>query len=245
MNKKPESPLHVKLQTKCLEKCQHLISNPDKQIRLRIVECIREISKNLAIDYENDFLPMVHKIWSPMIQRFHYDDPVVKIRIIYLLFDFSVLCGEFLNRRFLNEFLKPKMCPFMYEQSKLSMNHDSTYVYTQVYKLQTSILTNIDKMCILYEIKDMDLEFLIEMVILNHLDKRQPKKLQNLALEALKNVSHIDSDIVWLVLHYILPFDEADKKDLAHSKFIKKKNTTNIYLSDEILESLFDIFKSI
>ena len=206
----------------------------------------------MAVEYENDFLPLIHKLWSPIVQRFNLDDLVVKIRIIYLLFDLSVLCGEFLHSRFVGEFLKPRLCAFMHEQSKLSSNQDAAYVYTQVFKLQVSILTNVDKMCILFEIKDLDLECIIETIVLNHLDKRQPKKLQMLAVDALQNMSLIDSDIVWLCLHYILPVEELGsdrgqkEASLSYSKFIKrKKNFSNIQFSDEILRLLFDLLQSI
>jgi hypothetical protein len=248
-------PLHVKLQALCLEKCQHFISNPDKQIRIRIIEVIRELSRNLATEHENEFLPLVHKLWPPLMQRFGLDDLIVKIRIIYLLFDLSVLCGDFINSRFVKEFIKPKLCHLMYEQSRLSMSHDSTYIYTNVFKLQVSILTNIDKMCILFDIKELDLEFIVERMILNHLDRRQPKRLQLLAVDALKNISFIDADIVWMCLHYTLPFEQyskfsnADQTDLEeirpdYSMFIKNKKL-NIQFSDDILQSLFSLLKSL
>ena len=241
--------MHVKLQVKCLEKCQHFISHPDKQIRLRVIEIIRELSKNLANEYENEFLPLVHKLWSPILQRFNYDDLVVKIRIIYLLFDLSVLCGDFLNDRFIKEFLKPRLAHFMHDQAKSSLNHDSTYIYTNIFKLQASILTNVDKMCILFDVKELDLEFIIEMIVLSYLDKRQPKKLLSLAIESLRNLSLIDSDVVWLSLHYVLPFKEHAIRDgqemkRKFSRFIKKKKL-NIQFNDETLKSLFTLFNSI
>ena len=249
--KKKEAPLHVKLQTKCLDKCQHLISNPDKQIRLRVIEIIRELCKNLAVDYENELLPLVHKLWSPIVQRFNFDDLIVKIRLVYLLFDLSVLCGDFLNSRFVKEFLKPRLCPFMLEQAKSSLTHDSTYIYTQIFKLQSSILTNIDKMCILFDVKEMDLEFIVETMVLSYLDKRQPKKLQSLAVEVLRNLSLIDSDIVWLCLHYVLPFESrqsyvGEDDNFKYSKFVpNRKNNFNLQFSDDVLKSLFELFRNI
>jgi hypothetical protein len=247
-------PLHVKLQTLCLDKCQHFVSNPDKQIRLRVIEVIRELSRNLATEHEDEFLPLVHKLWSPLMQRFNLDDLIIKVRIVYLLFDLSVLCGDFINSRFVKEFLKPRLCQFMFEQSRLSMNHDQTYIYTNIFKLQVSILTNIDKMCILFDIKDLDLEFIVERMILNHLDRRQPKRLQLLAVDALRNMALIDSDIVWMCLHFVLPFeefsrfckDQSDSDEIKpnYSMFIKNKKL-NIQLSDETLHSLSSLMQTL
>lgn len=232
---------HIKILLKCLRLCTNLVSHPSKEVRLYLVDLIRDLCKNLSQN-TNEFLPMVHKLWSPLCQRFNLDDYVVKSKIIYLLFDLSLLCGDFLGSRFIKEFL-PKLCLFMKQQSKISLNfsiNDPTYVYSQAYKLQTSILTNIDKMCILLDIKEIELEVVINDIVLTHLDKRQPKKLQILAVDSIKNCSLIDPDIIWLCLHYVLPFNNVDIK---HSSFIKPKYT--IQYNDEIFFDITNVFKNL
>lgn len=115
MTKKKNVPLHVKLQTRCLELCTHLISHPNRTIRLDVVELVRELAKNLA-EHTNDFLPLVHKLWSPMCQRFSLDtDLIVKSRILFALLDLCVLSGDFLTQRFVKEFM-PRLASFMRDQ---------------------------------------------------------------------------------------------------------------------------------
>lgn len=226
---------------KCLTLCTNLVSHPSKEVRLYLVDLIRDLCQNLSQN-TNEFLPMVHKLWSPLCQRFNLDDYIVKSKIIYLLFDLSLLCGDFLGSRFIKEFL-PKLSLFMKQQAKISLNsiiNDSTYIYSHAFKLQESILTNIDKMCILLDIKEVELEAVINDIILTHLDKRQPKKLQRLAVDSVKNCSLIDPDIVWLSLHYIIPFNNLD---IEHSSFIKSKY--NIQLSDELLIDVTNIYKNL
>ena len=258
---KEKIPLNIKLQSKCLTMCTHLIAHPFKQIRLYIIELIGELSKNL-VEYTNEFLPLVHKLWSTICQRFTYDDLIIKAKIVYLLFDLSVLCGDFISSRFSKEFL-PRLCFFMSDQAKLSLKSkggdlkkclsvdeeklneiDSTYIYSHSFKLQASILSNIDKMCILFEIKEVELENLIDSIILKYLDERQPVKLQLLALNAIKTCSLIDSDVVWLSLHYIIPFGQMENaSNLIYSKNVKLKYSFK--LRDDILADLIELFKSL
>jgi hypothetical protein len=225
----------------CLDKCQHLISNPDRRVRLRVIETIGELSRNLATEHENDFLPLVHKLWSPLMQRFALDDPVVKARIVRLLFELSVLCGDFISSRFVKEFLRPRLCAFMFEQARASAGQDATYAYTSVFKLQAAVLMHIDKMCILFDVKELDLEFVVERIVLGYLDRKQPRRLQALAVEGLRNLALIDPDVVWVCLHYVLPQFEGEEN---RSKFIKNKKL-GVVLSDETVQSLNGILKGI
>ncbi|CAF0854331.1 unnamed protein product [Brachionus calyciflorus] len=255
-------PLHVELQKRCLELCTHLISHPFRQVRIQIIDLARELSKNLA-EYTNEFLPLVHKLWSPICYRFSSDDLIVKSKIIQLLFDLSVLCSDFISSRFTREFL-PRLNSFMREQAKVSGRSskieggnlgDATYIYSHAFKLQCKILSNLDKMCVLFEIKEIELENLIDSCILVYLDKLQPKKLQLLALNACKSCALIDPDVVWLSLHYVLPFQNIlsnkfyldNEKDLLnnlnYSSDIKLKYNFN--LNEEIILSLLGLFSEI
>ena len=249
--------LHVKLQSKCLTICAHLISHPFKQVRLLVLDLIKELSRNLA-EHTNEFLPLVHKLWAPICQRFSYDDLIVKSKIVYLMFDLSVLCGEFISSRFCKEFL-PRLCSFMSEQAKISLKSsktasdsssaqtpgDPTYIYSHAFKLQYSILCNIDKMCILFDIKELELENVIESILVSCLDRRQPKRLQIQAASSIKNCALIDSDIVWLCLHYVLPFNQLESTNsVEYSKFVRLR-FSNIQFSDEIFLDLVDFFSTL
>ena len=240
-------PLHVKLQSKCMELCVHLVSHPFKQIRLDVIDLIAQLSRNLA-EHTDEFLPLVNNIWMPICQRFSLDDLVVKAKIIYLIFNLAVCCADFLSSRFCKEFL-PRLCAFMNEQARLSLKTsgaDTTYVYSHAFKLQCAVLENIDQMCVLFDIKEMELEHIIETSVFVYLDKRQPKKLQILALNFLRNCSLIDADLVWLVLHYIMPFASLNARNtdkLVYSNAIKHK--CELQMSEETLVCLKELFESL
>lgn len=258
-NKEASVPVHIKLQIKFLELCVNLISHPRKEIRLRVIDLVRELSINLA-EYSNQFLPLVHKLWSPICQRFTLDDLIVKAKIVSLLFDLSVLSGDFLSARFAKEFL-PRLCKFMSEQAKLSAAHhkDATYVYSHSFKLQCAILDNIDKLCIVLDLKQIELEMCIESTVLGYLDHKQPRKIQLLALNALKNCALIDADVVWLCLHYVIPFNTLRNIEPTEENNNQRTNWTHLksysspirlkfpsqQITNEILFSLLDLFCAI
>lgn len=235
------TPLHIKLQKKCMDLCVHLISHPSKQVRFNAIQSISEFSRSLAM-HENEFLPLVNNIWLPICQRFTLDDFIIKSKIVNLMFDLSVFCAEFLSSRFCKEFL-PRLCSFMTDQAKQSQKAsklDTTYIYSHAFKLQYAILTNLDKMCILFEIKELELENFIEKSILMYLDKQQPKKLQQAALNALRNCSLIDPDLVWLCLHYVIPFSSVKETNFVYSRDIKKKY--EFKFSEDTLDGLLSLF---
>lgn len=253
---KPEVPLHVRLQIRCLELCTHLISHPSREIRLKVIGLVRELSKNVA-EHTDQFLPMVHKLWSPICQRFSSDDLVVKARIVCALFDLCVLSGDFLAARFVQEFL-PRLCQFMREQSKQSISsatRNPTYVYSAAFKLQCTVLANIDKICVVIQITQLELELVLDAIVFTCLDRRQPKRLQSLALNALRHCALVDPDVVWLSLLRVIPFEansvafyqdferaQAAFKVASMRMFTPK---VNFEFNDEVLVSLFSLFNKI
>lgn len=135
----------------------------------------------------------------------------------------------------------------MADQAKISMRNstDPTYTYSHSFKLQQAILKNLDQMCVLFEVKELELEHLIESSILAYLDKRQPKKLQSAALRALENCALVDPDLVWLSMHYVIPFTSLNPTDehLVYSTEIKQKY--EYQMSKETLEGLIGVFKNL
>ena len=100
-------------------------------------------------------------------------------------------------------------------------------------------------MCILFDIKELELENVIESILVSCLDRRQPKRLQIQAASSIKNCALIDSDIVWLCLHYVLPFNQLESTNsVEYSKFVRLR-FSNIQLSEEIFLDLVDFFSTL
>ena len=155
-------PVEIKIQIKCLEICQHLISYPNRQICLLVIEIIKSFSLNLVyLNCKDELLPLLHKLWQPMMKQFcietsHLDNRIGNSGIVYrinicllkLLMNLIEISDTFLIKRLSEEFL-PVVVDFMRKQSKLSFNYkqrnDTTYVYSSAFKLQNIILKFIPK----------------------------------------------------------------------------------------------------
>jgi hypothetical protein len=200
---------HVKIQSQILDKCQHMISHPNEQLRLLTVDLIRNLALNLH-ENKTSLLPMVHKLWSPICKRFAHDkNAFIRTKIFNLVFNLSKISGDFIRDRFLRDLL-PYINEFMAKQSLASFNHkqrnDTTYTFTNEFKMQCEVLMRIHDMCIFMDIKQYALESVIENILLGYLDRHQPARLQELALRSLEVFAKFDPDLVWLCLHYIIPF---------------------------------------
>jgi len=254
-------PNEIKIQIKCLEICQHLISYPNRQICLLVIQMIKNFSLNLVnLNYKDDLLPLLHKLWNPMIKQFCIDTSVLDNRIgnggivyqiniclIKLLLNLIELSDTFLIKRFNEEFL-PIILDFMNKQSRISFNYkqrnDTTYIYSNSYKLQITILKFIPKIYLKEKLIDETrLELLIKSLIVPYLDKRQPIQLQNLSVEALKSFSLLNSDIIWLYIHLMVDFTELESS--YYSKIKIKLKYENLMIDSQIKTELFNIYQNI
>lgn len=239
VEKKPE--IHIQIQTKCLELCIHILSNPNKQICYYSLEIIEVISYNLIENNQNDLLPLIHKLWSPICALFKSDMINIKLKIVNLLFHLTKLCGDFLSARFIKELL-PKILDFMQKQALISIKHkatnDTTYIYSQAFKLQSIILSDLPYICNNIELSNMDLENLTRVSIIPYLDKHQPVSLQKSAIDALIYLAQSYSDIIWICLHYVVPAidDYSNRIKLCYS---------SIQLNDTIRNQLIDLFNNL
>ncbi|KAK3727050.1 hypothetical protein QZH41_012554, partial [Actinostola sp. cb2023] len=65
---KPEVPLHVKYATQVLEKCIHFLSSSCAALRVLVLDTVYCGVRALK-QYENDLLPMIHRLWPPIVNR--------------------------------------------------------------------------------------------------------------------------------------------------------------------------------
>jgi len=102
---------------------------------------LRILKKGLPIiaPFENQLLPFVHKLWSPMVQRFSPSQDVVVLRL-----SFELLCvtastsKSFIRRRCLEQVL-PSICQFIEKQANVTQKQRlrlffcSVFVYNSIF----------------------------------------------------------------------------------------------------------------
>ncbi|CAG9859979.1 unnamed protein product [Phyllotreta striolata] len=190
--KKPDPPLEIKLAVAILKRSLHFLPSKDKQRKLLVLEILAD-GLELIRDWEDELLPIIHLIWSPLVQRFKdYNDPVTINYSFQLLVTMARLSKEFIRMRTVKEVL-PHILEFLEGSSKSSYLKDkgSAYRYSQIYKLQIKILENLAMVVINLDVDDTTFSKVSSCVYL-YLSNKQPIPLQEAAIKCLKVIAKFD-----------------------------------------------------
>lgn len=97
--KKPEPPQHIKLTSAILRRTLHFLPSKSKEIKILSLEILKN-GLEVVRDYEDELLPIVHQIWSPLVNRFKTDDdPLIFNLSFQLLIILARLSKEFIRSR--------------------------------------------------------------------------------------------------------------------------------------------------
>ncbi|XP_064079080.1 TELO2-interacting protein 1 homolog [Macrobrachium nipponense] len=201
---KTEAPVYVKHVVEVLEKCSHLLYVQDRKLKLLILEVIRAGSDALA-KWENERLPVFHKLWKPLVLRLKDVDFIVMMRSFDVLTVMAVSSGDFLRRRIIKEIF-PVIFSFLKSQGSVSLSKtkDSGYYMTTAYRAQYSVLKHLPNLLKALNLGVLETSELLNVMMI-YLDTRQPQKLLDFAIVVVKEVVKTHPQHVWLVLAYQQP----------------------------------------
>ncbi|KAJ8959272.1 hypothetical protein NQ314_006300 [Rhamnusium bicolor] len=165
--KKPDPPLHIKLTVAILKRSLHFLPSKDRTRKLLVLNILSD-GLEIIKDWEDELLPIVHQIWSPLVQRFkEFDDPLI---INYKL----------LNKLSQESYLKDK---------------GSAYRYSQAYKLQLMILENFGRILVDLDVLEEKLNEAMDSGF-NYISDKQPIPLQAACIEFFKVLANYDPEMV-------------------------------------------------
>ncbi|XP_025082798.1 TELO2-interacting protein 1 homolog isoform X2 [Pomacea canaliculata] len=191
----PEVPPHIKAVKKVLLRAKNLLALNNPRMVLLAVDVVTQGCIDLA-DHENELLPMIHKVWEPLKQRFCDHNKLIVIKAVKALHTMCSLCGDFIRKRVEKDIL-PTLLHFLLKQSATSEGSGSAYQYTLDYKLQKTLLTTLGDIAYMMELDGVALEQVIDSCQ-PYLNERQPQKLQELFSNI--GVSNVFSKNVGLLL---------------------------------------------
>ncbi|KAK9721937.1 hypothetical protein QE152_g19937 [Popillia japonica] len=212
--KKPEPPQHIKLTSAILRRTLHFLPSKSKEIKILSLEILKN-GLEVVRDYEDELLPIVHQIWSPLVNRFKTDDdPLIFNLSFQLLIILARLSKEFIRSRTVNDVL-PSILDNLAKLSKQSYLKDrgSAYRYTQTYKLQTTLLEHFARIIIDLELSDEHIQNCMKVVMV-YLSDKQPLLLRTLSLEFFKTLRIYDVNLVKTAL-------ENEEKSVENEKNIQ------------------------
>lgn len=97
--KKPQPPEHIKLTVLILQRTLHFLPSKSKETKILSLEILRN-GLEVIKDWEDELLPIVHQIWSPLVNRFKEDnDPLIFNLSFQLLITLARLAKDFIRSR--------------------------------------------------------------------------------------------------------------------------------------------------
>ncbi|XP_067301617.1 TELO2-interacting protein 1 homolog [Pseudorasbora parva] len=195
---KKELPLHIQIAKDVMERCLHLLSDPNLRIRLKVLD-ILELCVCVLCEREDELLPMVHRCWPALLPRLTNDDPLAVPRAFKVLCVLGESCGDFLRKRVSKEVL-PRLTSSLMKQAEISARSGPVYTQTLAYKLQLAVLQGLGPLCVKLDLMEADLDRVID-ACLPYLSCRQPIKLQEACLGVFRSLMELDADMCWFTLN--------------------------------------------
>ncbi|KAM8755102.1 TELO2-interacting protein 1 homolog isoform 1-T1 [Acanthopagrus schlegelii] len=195
---KAELPSHLSITKDVMERCIHLLSDPNLRVRLKILDVL-ELCVCVLSERENELLPMAHRCWPALVQRLTADDPLAVLRAFRVLCTLGETCGDFLRRRVSKEIL-PKLSSSLARQAPISAKAGPVYTHTLAYKLQLAVLQGLGSLCQRLDLGEADLDAVCE-ASLPYLSCRQPIRLQEASLSVFRHLIQVDPDALWFTLN--------------------------------------------
>uniref|UniRef100_A0A8C1HUF6 TELO2-interacting protein 1 homolog n=1 Tax=Cyprinus carpio carpio TaxID=630221 RepID=A0A8C1HUF6_CYPCA len=191
-------PLHIQIAKDVMERCIHLLSDPNLGIRLKVLD-ILELCVCVLCEREDELLPMVHRCWPALLHRLTKDDPLAVPRAFKVLCVLGESCGDFLRTRLSKEVL-PHLTSSLMKQAEVSARSGPVYTHTQAYKLQLAVLQGLGPLCVKLHLMEADLDRVID-TCLQCLSCRQPIRLQEACLSVFRSLMDLDCDLCWFSLN--------------------------------------------
>lgn len=194
-NSGKELPPDAQMVRMILEKCSNLLGSPESSDRILILEIISKAAVILK-DYEDIFLPFVHKLWKQLLLRLS-DEVAVARAAFHLLLVLSEVCGDFIQTRTTTDVL-PKITSFLHQHSQDGVRQETriAHRFTITFKYQLECLLKIGPLTVGLNVQGKELWKLMAVVLM-YTSGDQPKELREAAGLAIQFFRSHDPDSVW------------------------------------------------
>ncbi|XP_027842762.2 TELO2-interacting protein 1 homolog [Aphis gossypii] len=216
-NKKPLPP-YIEMVLSIMKRVLHYLPSKHNSLPLQILN----EGLNVISSYEDQLLPMVHKIWSPLCTKFNSNtDDIVFREAFNVLTTMASTAKDFIRSRSLKQVL-PTITERLASSAKQSRKvaKGSVYFTSHKYKMQYTILSGLADFVLNLNFFEKDMHDVSNSVAY-YLDKDQPIELQNKSKEFYKKLYEKHSDFVWIYLQSLYVDEYEYKSDNERLPTIK------------------------
>lgn len=207
-----EVPQHIGLVVEILNRCIHFVACVGVNELILVLKILKE-GVFILTAYDDQLLPVVHKIWSPLKYVLINSDSLGKQHAFQLLIVLAHTAKDFIRARTLSDVL-PSMWDVLITSSKNSRLKDSGSVYrhSQLYKLQLLILSSLGPLAVDIGLQEKELHQTLHATT-PYLSSNQPVPLQEAAKGLYRTIAMLNLDLVWLQLISLSPGKEFRPAD--------------------------------
>ncbi|EDO28280.1 predicted protein [Nematostella vectensis] len=156
------------LELKVLDKCVHIVSSRSLVVCLLVLDTIDE-SVRFIRHHENHLLPLIHKLWPPLVRRLKHQEEVVVVKAIEVVCGMAECSGDFMRRRVEKDVL-PWLLQYLERQAAVSAKVSGpAYLHTKALKLQLAALHGLRRLCSQVEVGGTELDRVCNTCTLYHL----------------------------------------------------------------------------
>ncbi|CAI2727212.1 unnamed protein product [Schistosoma spindalis] len=139
-------PDHLQIVEEVMLRCVHLMADGNPKLRILSMNVLKEGCLTLQNE-TNLLLPIVHKIWTSLMKRFHDNHAIVVEKAFDLLTVLSKVAGNFIRQRSSSEIIPPLVL-FLTRGATVSASASKSYKYLTSYRVQKRLLKEIGPLCI-------------------------------------------------------------------------------------------------
>ena len=208
---KAKTPFHYQIVITALEKCVAFTAASHCDIRLKALEVVLHGVYALR-DRENDLLPLIHKLWPPIICRLKDQEHVLVLKALDVVCSMVEYSGNFITKRMSIDFF-PYALKFL-EDNCEALTKDKCS-FTQLCKTQKRLISFLGDIVPPLDLST-DLFCNISSAIIPYTNCNFHLSIQETAVSALTKFYSYRPNVIWLLCQFAYTSNDGDN-DLISS----------------------------
>ncbi|CAH8514047.1 unnamed protein product [Schistosoma bovis] len=217
-------PDHLQIVEEVMLRCIHLMADGNPKLRILSMNVLKEGCLTLENE-TNLLLPIVHKIWTSLMKRFHDNHAIVVEKAFDLLTVLSKVAGNFIRQRASSEIIPPLVL-FLTRGATVSASASKSYKYLTSYRVQKRLLKEIGPLCIQMGLLSQSLRPVINVLVM-YLDNSQPEGLQQASMSSIEIIWTLDPGSTWALL--INHLSDSDIQCIYSQRLVKPFEIIQVY----------------